>query len=148
MTDLSTAYAFIFDSVRELMEENKRDLGVKNIIVGKSNRNQPEIPAVWIYPEEMQVDYRNTTIQEKWTLPLEIASFVKSDDCVKGMAEAFRVANFGRKLMLENRDLGDRSIVTDIISSRFMPQNETPYGNNIYSSVAVVNVIFIVKENL
>jgi len=120
--------------------------GVEEIVRGDRARPRPATPAVWIFAETANPDHGQSSLHEMWRIPIVLTPIVKSDNPTKGYSEATRLAARARSVILNDKQLGSPSLVRDIKSGRF--ECSAPWHNdgNLYSAVAVIDVVFILRE--
>ncbi len=143
---LNEAFEQVMEAVQATLEAKKDELEIATVIRGDRARPRPQTPAVWIFAENAQIDHTSTSIQEKWKLPIVLAAIVKDDNTEAGYTKASNLAALSRSALLKDRTLGLRSFVQDVRSSRFEPSGPWHNDGNLYCSVAVVDVIFLVRE--
>jgi len=155
MSTLDESFEAIMDSViRKLEAEQapgKTLSGVKKIIRGDRSEPTPYTPCIWVFGETATPDDNYTTLQERWTQPIALVSVVSNYDTDEGYREATKLAALARSVVIKQRRLSDKDgnplqMVQDIKSARFEPSAPWHKQGNLFSAVAVVDVIFRVME--
>lgn len=143
---LNEAYAAVIDAIEVAVVAAKEELGIEEVVRGDRARPRPPTPCVWIFSEPAMVDHSKTTNRERWKVPVILAAIVKEEEPEDGYANASDLAAQVRSKVLADRTLGIRAVVQDVQSNRFEPSAPWHNEGNLYASVAVVDVIFLVKE--
>lgn len=148
---LDEAIGQILDSIEEALtnatEEGELLEGVQSIVRGDRARPRPLTPAVWIFAETANPDYTRTSLHEIWTLPIVLTPIIQSEIPEEGYKEATKLAARARSVVLNDRLLGLPDVVRDCKSGRFEPSAPWHNEGKLYSAVAVVTVIFLIKEH-
>ncbi len=149
---LDEAFDSIMTKIEEKLSEATAEGGllheVKSIVRGDRARQQPLTPAIWIFAEPANPTDASTSIREVFSLPVVLTAIAQSDDPVEGYSKSSELAAKARSVVLKDKKLVSelRGTVQDTRSGRFEPSGPWHREGRLYGAVAVVNVIFIIKE--
>lgn len=119
--------------------------GTECIVRGDRARPQPPAPALFVYTETARNEHTHRAMHETWTLPVILVAVVKDDEPEEGYREATSLAARARSVAIENRRL-DLEYVQDVSSSRFEASAPWMREGQMFFSLAVIDVRFVVLE--
>lgn len=150
-TDLATVFDEIMDSVVRILKADENLTDVKEVIRGDRARPTPYTPCLWVFGETAQADNVYTALQERWTLPVALVAVISSYEPEQAYQQATGLAARARSAVIKHRRLlgedgNSITAVQDVRSGRFEPSAPWHKEKNLYSAVAVMNVIFRTRE--
>ncbi len=149
MTTLDTALDEILNAVKTTLQAEVKSGGILEGLVTLERWDQfeakPPTPAVIFYGEEMDGPASMTSIREHWTLPVQVIAYAWNDSPVVGSRDAAKYAAAARKVLLRSQHLG-LSYVMQTQSGGFTPPNPMNRTSNLFSSSAVVKILFRTDE--
>ena len=120
------------------------DVDAVSVVRGDRARPMPELPAVWVVPD--QAVHNGTTYgdEEQWDLGVALAGMVSADDPEEGGRAAARLAARARSAVLVDRTLGLEYVI-DVKSTLFDSSSRSSERNrNIHWADATIQVTFSV----
>jgi len=149
----SDALTSIMDAVARRLEEEKMEgqyhtlLSVEQIVRADRSRPQPRTPALWIQPLTATPSHERRTKACVWSQQIQITSLVKSQDPEEGYRTATVLAADAQSAVLKDRTLGCLGFVQDVRAGNFEPSGPDFQRNDLFASLAIVEVHFVILEH-
>lgn len=100
MVRLDEAIEQVLETAVLALDADEALAEVSSVVLGDRARPMPELPAIWVVPEPATQAAETHGRQETWTLPVDLAALVRSDDPEEGARQAARFAALARRTLL------------------------------------------------
>jgi len=152
MANLAESIEDIVDAILGTLEDARQGAGLlvdealKQVVRGSVTRGVPTPPALWVVPRAAQFSQDEYGL-ETWTMPVDIAAVVKSDDPDEGAAAANRLAALGLVIALTARPRITVADIIDIVSQSFDPTAHSNEANKtLLWTYATLRATFTVTQ--